>query len=183
MSSPDLATRHAAHLAVAVLSTLMLSGSFRPMYASTDNAAVSGLTQKLASIDISDPGEDPATQLIRSKLSFNLSGGGTPAPRYRLTLAPSVNIDTALVDALEHTPKVKTRKLTCDFTLYPLSGDKKMLFKGKGSADKSYNRSLQRFAALGVMRDAQEAAADVLADQMRARLAIYLPNIPVPRVG
>src|ERR1700730_14529263 len=98
MSSPDRTTRHPALLAVALLPTLMLSGSFRPIYASTDNAAVSGLAQKLASIDISDPGEDPATQMIRNKLSFNLSGGDTPASRYRLTLAPSVDVGTALVN-------------------------------------------------------------------------------------
>jgi LPS-assembly lipoprotein len=176
MSSPDRTTRHAALLAVALLPTLILSGGLRPIYASTDNAAVSGLAQKLASIDISDAGEDPATQMIRNKLSFNLSGGDTPAPRYRLTLAPSVDVGTALVNALEDTPQVNTLTLTCDFTLHSLSGDKKMQFKAK-------DRGLQRFAALRAMRDAQGASADMLADQIRTRVAISLPNIPVLRVG
>jgi LPS-assembly lipoprotein len=171
--------RHAALLAVALLPTLMLSGSFRPIYASADNAAVSGLTQILASIDVSDPSEDPATQMIRNKLSFNLIGGDTPAPRYRLTLAPLVYVGTAL----ENTPQVNTLTLTCYFTLYSLRGNKKMLFKAKGSAGKSYDRGLQRFAALRAMKDAQEASANVLADQIRTRLAISLPNIPVLRVG
>ena len=183
MSSPDRTTHHAALLAGALLPTLTLSGYFRPIYVSADNAAVSGLTQRLASIDIADPGEDPATQMIRNKLSFNLSGGDTPAPRYRLTLAPSVDVGTALVNALEDTPQVNTLTLTCDFTLYSLSGDKKMLFKAKGSAGNSYDRGLQRFAALRAMRDAQGASADMLADQIRTRVAISLPNIPVLRVG
>ena len=184
MSSPDRTMRHATLLAVTLLPTLMLSGSFRRMYASTDNAAVSGLIQKLASIDISDPGEDPATKMIRNKLSFNLSGGGdTAAPRYRLTPAPSVNVETALFNALEDIPQVNTRTLTCDFTLYSLGGGKKVLFKAKGSAGKSYDRGLQRFAALRAMRGAQEAAADVPADQFHTRLAIYMTNIPVLRVG
>jgi hypothetical protein len=121
--------------------------------------------------------------MIRNKLSFNLIGGDTPAPRYWLTLAPSVDVGTALVNALENTSQVKTLTFTCDFTSYSRSGDKKMLFKAKGSAGKSYDRCLQRFAALRAMRDAREASANVLNDRIRTRLAISLPNIPVLRVG
>jgi len=177
MSSPDQTTRRRALFAVALLPTLMLGGCFRPMYASTDDAAVPGLTQTLSSISI-DQTEDRTTQIIRNKLSFDLTGGGeAPDPRYKLTLLANIYADTALVNSFTVTPEVDTVTVTCDFTLRDAATNK-ILFKAKGAARKSYDRGLQRFAAIRAQTSAEAAAAEVLADQIRTRLAIYLADHP-----
>jgi len=167
--------RRRALFAVALLPTLMLGGCFRPMYATTEGAVAPGLTQKLASIAI-DRTDDRTTQLVRNKLSFYLSGGGeTPATRYKLSLLASTFADTALVNSFSVTPEVDTVTVTCDFTLRDAATNK-IIFKAKGNARKSYDSGLQRFAAIEAERDAEAAAADVLADQIRTRLAIFLAD-------
>jgi LPS-assembly lipoprotein len=178
MSSPDRPTRRAALLAVALLPALMLGGCFRPMYAETDNAATPGLTERLAAVGIDPQTTDRIGQQIRNKLSFNLTGGGdAPAPRYMLNLETSTFADTALVDTLNNAPEIDTVTVTCDFTLRDPKTDK-VLFKARANARKSYGRGLQRFAAVRAQRDAENATADILADQIRTRLAIYLANHP-----
>jgi LPS-assembly lipoprotein len=173
MSSPDRTMRRAALFAVALLPALMLGGCFRPMYASTDDAVAPGLTQKLASIEI-DPTDERTTQVIRNKLSFYLTGGGdTPAPAYKLSLLASTFADTALVNSFSTVPEIDTVTVTCDFSLRDAKTNK-VIFKAKGNARKSYDRGLQRFAAVRAEKDAEAAAADVLADQIRTRLAIFL---------
>jgi len=42
----------------------------------------------------------------------------------------------------------------------------------------SYHRGLQRFAAVRAGRAAENAAATVLADQLKTRLAIFLSSHP-----
>ncbi|MDQ0392422.1 LPS assembly lipoprotein LptE [Labrys monachus] len=177
MSSPDQTARRTALLALALLPALMLGGCFRPMYATTEGAVAPGLSNKLASITI-DQTDDRTTQIIRNKLSFYLTGGGeVPAPRYKLTLVASAFADTALVNSFTSTPEVDTATVTCDFTLRDAATGK-VLFKAKGNARKSYDRGLQRYAAVRAEKDAEAAAADVLADQIRTRLAIFLADHP-----
>ncbi|CAM5772721.1 hypothetical protein LMIY3S_03938 [Labrys miyagiensis] len=176
MSSSDRITRRRALFALALVPTLMLGGCFRPMLADPANGAP-GLKDRLAAISI-DPVDDRVGQQVRNKLSFNLTGGDyAPPPRYTLALVTSSFADSALVDALNLTPQIDTVTLTCDFTLKDAATGK-VLFKAKTNTRKSYASGLQRYATVRAQRDAENDAADVMADQIRLRLATWLADHP-----
>jgi|EndMetStandDraft_6_1072998.scaffolds.fasta_scaffold153628_2 LPS-assembly lipoprotein len=176
MSSSDHRTRRGALFALALIPALMLGGCFRPMLADPANGAP-GLKDRLAAISI-DPVQDRVGQQVRNKLSFNLTGGGeAPPTRYTLTLMTSVFANSALVDAVNDTPQVDTVTVTTDFTLKDAATEK-VLLKAKGNARKSYAAGLQRYATVRAQRDAENDAAEVLADQIRLRLAAYLADHP-----
>jgi LPS-assembly lipoprotein len=176
MSSSDQPTRRKALLALALVPTLMLGGCFRPMLADPANGAP-GLKDRLAAIAI-DQVQDRVGQQVRNRLSFDLTGGGeAPPPRYSLTLVTSTFAESALVDALNSTPQINTLTVTCDFTLKEFGTDK-ILYKAKGNARKSYGSGLQRYATVRAQRDAENDAAETMADQIRLRLATWLANHP-----
>ncbi|PRH85157.1 hypothetical protein C5L14_22100 [Labrys okinawensis] len=176
MSSSNQTSRRSALFALALLPAVMLGGCFRPMLADPGDGSP-GLKNRLAAIAI-DPVDDRVGQQVRNRLSFNLTGGAeAPPPRYRLVLATSSSSDSALVDALNATPQIDTVTLTTDYTLLdPATG--KILLKAKNFTRKSYNSGLQRFATVRARRDAENDAADVMADQIRLRLATWLANHP-----
>ncbi|WP_448954087.1 LPS assembly lipoprotein LptE [Labrys neptuniae] len=176
MSSSDQPSRHRALLALALVPMLMLGGCFRPMLADPGNGSP-GLKARLAAISI-DPVDDRVGQQVRNRLSFNLTGGAeAPPARYRLVLNTTNNSDSALVNALSNTPEIDTVTVTVDYTLLdPMTG--KVVLKAKEFARKSYNSGLQRFATTRALRDAQNDAAEVLADQIRLRLATWLADHP-----
>lgn len=176
MSSSSQTSRRGALFALALLPAVMLGGCFRPMLADPGNGSP-GLKGRLASIAI-DPVDDRVGQQVRNRLSFNLTGGAeAPPSRYRLVLATSSSFDSALVDALNATPQVDTVTLTTDYTLLDPATDK-ILLKAKNFARKSYNSGLQRFASVRARRNAENDAADVMADQIRLRLATWLADHP-----
>jgi LPS-assembly lipoprotein len=176
MSSSDQPTRRKALLALALVPTLMLGGCFRPMLADPANGSP-GLKDRLAAISI-DPVDDRVGQQVRNKLSFNLTGGGeAPPARYTLTLDTSTLSESALVNALNATPQVDMVTVTVDFTLKD-AATSKVLYKAKMNTRKSYGSGLQRYAAIRAQRDAENDAAEVMADQIRLRLATWLADHP-----
>ena len=176
MSSSDRPTRGTALLALALAPTLMLGGCFRSMLADHSNGSP-GLKERLASISI-DPVQDRVGQQVRNRLSFNLTGGAeAPPARYTLSLATSNLSDSALIDALNTTPEIDMVTVTVDFTLKDaVTG--KILYKAKMNTRQSYASSLQRFANVRAERNAENDAAEVMADQLRLRLATWLADHP-----
>lgn len=177
MSSSDQTSRRKALFVLALVPALMLGGCFRPMLADTGDANTPGLKERLAAISI-NPVDDRVGQQVRNRLSFNLTGGGeAPPARYTLSLQTTTFANSALVDALNATPEIDMVTVTCDFTLKE-AGTDKILLKAKGNARKSYASGLQRYATVRAQRDAANDAAEVLADQIRLRLAAYLADHP-----
>jgi LPS-assembly lipoprotein len=176
MSSSDQPTRRKALLALALVPTLMLGGCFRPMLADPTNGAP-GLKDRLAAISI-DPVADRVGQQVRNKLSFNLTGGtDAPPTRYTLALVSSNYSSTALLDAFNATPQIDMVTVTVDFTLKDAATGK-VLYKAKMNTRKSFASGLQRFASIRAQRDAENDAAEVMADQIRLRLATWLADHP-----
>ena len=177
MSSLDQRPRRIALLALALMPTLMLGGCFRPMYATPADGGPA-LTEKLAAISV-DLTDSRVGQQVRNNLTFGLTGGGGPAaPRYNLHLRVVSTLDTAIVNSRINTPEIDVVILSGTYTLTPANGSNLVLLEGKAYARKSYDRGLQRFAAVRAGRDAENAAATVLADQLKTRLAIFLSSHP-----
>jgi LPS-assembly lipoprotein len=176
MSSSDRRSRRMVLLALGLAPTLFLGGCFRPMYATPADGSPA-LTDKLALVDVS-PAHDRVTQQVRNALTFSFSGGSaTPPPKYVLHLTVAVSGAANIVDSRANTPEIDTVIVSGTYVLTPVDSEV-VLLDGKAFARKSYDRGLQRFAALRAARDAENDAAALVADQIKTRLAIFLSSRP-----
>ncbi len=170
MSSPDRFRR--AALALAVLAPVsVLGGCFRPEYAA-DTPGVPGVGDALKAVQI-DTIDGRVGQQVRNNLSFAFTGGGEALPaRYVLHATVKSSTTDVIVDVPTNLPEVDTVAVVAEFTLTPVGSDKPVL-DGKNFARKSFDRSLQRFAAVRAQRDAENLAAATLADEIKTRVAGY----------
>lgn len=175
MSSPDPVLRLAA-AALALVAALALGGCFRPMYASTAANAPT-LVDAMAAVSV-DKIDGRVGQQVRNALDFGFTGGaGNAPPRYRLAVEVTTLRSTAIVDVRSDEPRIDTVTLTGTFKLFPVDKDTPVL-TGSNVAAKSFDRDLQRFAALRAARDAENSAARVLAEQIKTRIAGFLATQP-----
>jgi LPS-assembly lipoprotein len=145
--------------------TPSLGGSVQPV-----------MREKLASIAI-EPATTRYGQEVRNKLIFLLSGGaGEPAsPAYRLTLGVTSSTTAAVsVDIGDSTdktgrPSAGTVRVASNYVLRDTNG--KTIAKGTRSISSSFDRPRQEFANLRAERDAQDRAAEELAQQLMLALA------------
>lgn len=177
MSSSERSFRLVAPVFV-VAAALLLGGCFRPMYATTSVApGAPPLTETLAAVSVGKI-EGRVGQQVRNALEFGLTGGsGAAPPRYRLEMAVISSRTTAIVDVENDEPRIDTVTLTGTFSLFPVDS-KTPVLRGTNYARKSFDRGLQRFAALRAARDAENGAARVLADQIKTRVAMFLAERP-----
>jgi LPS-assembly lipoprotein len=162
--------------AVVLGAALALGGCFQPMYAggtmsgglAPANAGPAGAN--LAAIDVL-PVEGRVGQQVRNQLIFVLTGGTTaPPPRYRLDVTTSViAAQTAVVDPYTDRPEVETAGVDAAFTLVQV-GSGTPVFTGKAFGRATYTRTRQRFASERARRDAEDRAARIVAEQIRAQL-------------
>jgi LPS-assembly lipoprotein len=166
----------AATLLVALAPALVLAGCFRPMYARVSPTG-QALDTTLASVMI-NPVSGRVPQQVRNNLDFGLTGGGArPDIRYTLNLSVATSRYSSIVDVKTDQPQVDTVIVTADFTLTPVGG-KVPVVSGHNFASKSFDRTLQRFVALRAARDAENSASEIVADQIRTRVAAYLADHP-----
>jgi LPS-assembly lipoprotein len=181
MSSSDRlagpAPKKALALVLALASALALAGCFRPMYASVSPTTGQTLDTTLASVVI-NPVSGRVAQQVRNNLDFDITGGGVrPEARYTLSLTVSSSRYSSIINVQTNEPQVDTVVVTADFALTPVGG-KAPALTGHNFANKSYDRTLQRFAALRAARDAENSASETVADQIRTRIAAYLAQHP-----
>jgi LPS-assembly lipoprotein len=170
-----LAPRRAV-LVLALVPVLALGGCFRPMYASVSPTGQT-LDTTMASVMI-NPVSGRVPQQVRNNLDFGLTGGGArPDIRYTLNLSVTTSRYSSIVDVQTDQPQVDTVIVSADFTLTPVGG-KAPVLTGHNFASKSFDRTLQRFVALRAARDAENSASEIVADQIRTRVAAYLAEHP-----
>jgi len=177
MSSSDRRTRRALLLALGLAPTLMLGGCFRPMYATPSDGGPA-LNERLSAIAV-EAATERVEQQVRNALTFGLTGGGAPAqPKYLLHMSVTSSATSGIVDSRANTPEIDTVVVTCSYGLTAIGDPQVLLLSGKAYGRKSYDRGLQRFAALRAQRDAENDAAVLVADQLKTRLAIFLADHP-----
>jgi LPS-assembly lipoprotein len=158
-----------------------VAGCFQPLYGERSLTNSPGVGPALAGVDVSQiaapSGSSEARVAVeaRNQLLFNLTGGAAPPPpTHRLAIRMSstrlsvdVNITTGLQDVEEY-------GLNVNYTLTDIKSGKPAV-TGVTFARVSYDIPglAQRFARARALREAEDRAAKLIADNIKARLASY----------
>jgi LPS-assembly lipoprotein len=166
-------------MAVAALAGLT-AGCFQPMYAEHADGSPS-LRDKLATIDLPPVDKPNASRearvgvAIRNALAFKLYGSATGAPPlYKLVLRFTTNRSSLLVDVNTGLPTSENLGIDAQFNLVEIATNKSIL-NGSTFSRVSYDMpgSYQRFARSRALRDAEDRAANEIAENIGTRLAAY----------
>jgi LPS-assembly lipoprotein len=175
MLSLEESVRRCGRMAGAAALAGMLAGCFQPMYA--DHALVGGnapnLREAMHDVEIAKI-DGRVGQEVRNDIIFELSGGeGNPtgAP-YRLNLQIATNSYNAIIDVTTGLPQTETVAFDVSYKLQDVANDK-IVLTDKAIARVSIDRSQQRYARVRAVRDAENRAAKIVAEQIRARVASY----------
>ncbi|HEU4660284.1 MAG TPA: LPS assembly lipoprotein LptE [Pseudolabrys sp.] len=167
-------------LAVIALAGLT-AGCFQPLYGDRTIVGGEGVGPKLAGVSVAPidtPNGTPLARVgvnLRNDLIFGLTGGsGGAAPTHRLDIHLASRQLQVIVDVNTARPDVQNYGIDATYTLTDLATGKKVI-SGQTFSRVSYDipGQQQRFAGARGLRDAEDRAAQVIADNIRSRLASY----------
>ncbi|MBV5271021.1 MAG: hypothetical protein JZU55_15385 [Afipia sp.] len=174
-------TRIAARLlAVAVLAALT-AGCFQPMYAERSLDGGSALRDKLQGVEVPPlnlPNGSREARLgveIRNALMFSMYGSAVGGPpTHRLLMRISTTRLSVIVDPTTARPDIENYGIDAIYELKDNATDKTVL-TGTTFSRVSYDipGQAQRFARSRGLRDAEDRAAKVIADNISQRLASF----------
>jgi LPS-assembly lipoprotein len=165
-------------VAVAALAALT-AGCFHPMYAEAPDGT--GLRDKLAGVEIPPVDKPNASREarvgveIRNALAFKLYGTATgTTPTHRLVLKFSTGRSSLMIDTTTGLPTSENYNIDAQFNLIEIATNKSVM-TGTTFSRVSYDipGSYQRFARARAFRDAEDRAAQEIADNIQTRLASY----------
>jgi LPS-assembly lipoprotein len=173
-------TRIAARLlAVAALAALT-AGCFQPMYAEhTDGTP--GLREKLMGVEIPPVDKANASREarvgveVRNALAFKLYGTATGmAPTHRLVLRFTTSRSSLIVDPNTGLPSTENYGIDVQYNLIEIATNKSVM-TGTTFSRISYDMpgSYQRFSRNRALRDAEDRAANEVAENINTRLASF----------
>ena len=170
-----------AGLALALALSSLLAGCLEPLYGERSLAGGPGLRQRLSSVEVIPirvPNGSPEARIaveVRNGLIFDMTGGsGGASPTHRLTIQMSSTTQQVIVDITTARPDVQQFGINASFTLAEIATGKSVA-TGQTFARVSYDNpgQAQRFANARGQRDAENRAAQVIAENIRSRLASY----------
>ncbi len=159
----------------------LTAGCFQPLYGEHSLTNSPAIGPALAGVDVSQiPAPNGSSEArvaveARNQLLFNLTGGAAaPPPTHRLAIRMSSNRLSVIVDIASGRPDVEDYGLNVTYTLTEIKSGKTAM-TGTTFARVSYDipGQAQRFARARALRDAEDRAAKLIADNIRARLASY----------
>ncbi|MBW7964104.1 LPS assembly lipoprotein LptE [Bradyrhizobium sp. BR 10261] len=166
-------------LAIATLAALT-AGCFQPMYAEhTDGTP--GLREKLMGVDlppVTKPNASREARVgveIRNALAFKLYGSATGMPpTHRLDIRFTTTKSSLIVSALTGLPTSENYGIDCQYNLVEVVTGKSVM-TGSTFSRVSYDMpgSYQRFARNRAIRDAEDRAANEIAENINTRLAAF----------
>lgn len=171
-----IATRLAAVVALAALT----AGCFQPMYAEHRDGSPD-LRDKLSAVDLPPVDKPNASRearvgvAIRNALAFKLYGNATGAPPlYHLVLRFSTSRYSLIIDPNTGLPTSEDYGIDAQYNLVEIATNKSVM-TGSTFSRVSYDMpgSYQRFARSRGLRDAEDRAAQEVADNINTRLAAY----------
>ena len=169
----------ARFLAVAALAGLT-AGCFQPMYAEHADGTP-GLREKLMGVDlppIDKPNSSREARLgveIRNALAFKLYGNATgTSPTHKLVLQFSTSRSSLLVSPTTGLPTSENFGIDAQYNLVELRTNKSVM-TGTTFSRVTYDMpgSYQRFSRTRALRDAEDRAAQEIADNIQTRLASF----------
>jgi len=155
--------------------TLALAGCFQPMYADRSVTGGTGPNLREAMRDVEVVAiEGRLGQEVRNDIIFELTGGaGNPSSApYKLNMSVSSNSYSAILDSTSGLAQTETVSLDVNYKLKDVANDKVVL-TDKAIARVTIDRTAQRYARVRAVRDAENRAAKIVAEQMRARVASF----------
>ena len=160
----------------------LTAGCFQPLYAERPTpGGGASLVGQLSSVDVSPidtPGGSRLSRVsvgVRNELIYDLTGGnGGVSPTHRLDVKLAATQLQVIVDINTARPDVNNYGIDATYTLTELATGKAVV-KGQTFSRVSYNipGQEQRFAGDRGLRDAENRAAKVIADNIRSRLTSY----------
>jgi LPS-assembly lipoprotein len=159
----------------------LTAGCFQPLYAERSLTGEPAIGTALARVDVSQiPAPSGTSEArvaveVRNQLLFDITGGATPPPpTHRLAVRMTSNRLSVIVDIASGRPDVENYGLNVFYTLTDIKTGKPVI-TGTTFARVSYDipGQAQRFARARALRDAENRASKVIADNIKARLASY----------
>jgi len=186
MWSPDLSARTwmptFSRVAAVIALAGLTAGCFQPLYGDrTTRGGENAVVSTMRGVDVMPLNTPRGSRLdrigveLRNDLIFNLTGGsGSTASTHRLVITLTSSQQQIIVDIASGRPDVQNYTLTASYRLIDLATGKSVITDGTSSSV-SFNLpgQQQRFAGERGLRDAENRAAQVIAESIRNRLASY----------
>jgi LPS-assembly lipoprotein len=156
------------------------AGCFQPLYGE-NSAGGTGLGDKMSTVEVAPVIAPNGTRLsrvsgeVRNELMYLLTGGGAAGTTsYRLNIKLDSSLRSVIVDIDTARPEFQNYGIDATYTLVEVGTGKSVVI-GTTFSRVSYNipGQQQRFAGDRGLRDAENRAAKVIADNIRLRLASY----------
>jgi LPS-assembly lipoprotein len=166
-------------LAVAALAALT-AGCFQPMYAERTDGTP-GLREKLMGVELPPIDKANASREarvgveVRNALAFRLYGTATGMPpTHRLVIRFNSSRSSLIVDPSTGLPTSENYGIDCQYNLIEVVSGKSVM-TGTTFSRLSYDMpgSYQRFARNRAVRDAEDRAANEIAENINTRLASF----------
>src|SRR6266404_5930230 len=166
-------------LAVAALAALT-AGCFQPMYAEHTNGTPA-LREKLMGVELPPVDKPNASREarigveIRNALAFKLYGSATGMPpTHKLVLRFTTSRSSLMIDPTTALPTSENYGIDAQYNLIEIATSKSVM-TGSTFSRVSYDipGQLQRFARSRAFRDAEDRAAQEIAENIQTRLASF----------
>ena len=173
--------RIAARLAVVAALAAAVAGCFQPMYAERGLNGEPALREKLQGVEVpalNVPNGSREARLgveIRNALMFNMYGSAVGGPpTHRLLIRLTTTRVSVIVDPTTARPDLENYGIDATYELKDNATDKTVL-TGTTFSRVSYDipGQAQRFARSRALRDAEDRASKVIADNISQRLASF----------
>ncbi|MFL6813667.1 MAG: hypothetical protein E6G79_09450 [Alphaproteobacteria bacterium] len=172
--------RIAARLVAVAALAALTAGCFQPMYAEHSDGTPA-LRDKLMGVElppVDKPNASREARLgveIRNALAFKLYGNATGMPpTHRLVLRFSTSRSSLMVDPNTALPSSENYGVDAQYNLIEIASNKSVM-TGTTFSRVSYDipGQLQRFARARAVRDAEDRAAQEIAENIQTRLASF----------
>jgi LPS-assembly lipoprotein len=159
----------------------LTGGCFQPLYGNQTLGSDESVHDKLSLVDIPEikaANGTPDARMavsVRNALLYDFNGGQTPtSPTYRLVVTLGSGKTTVITSVTSGLPTEQLEMLNASITLTEIA-TKKVVLQTSTFARASYDipGPEQRFAAQRASRNAEDRAVDVIAENIRNRLASY----------
>jgi len=175
------ASRQLIRLAVILLLGALTGACFQPLYGDKTISADESIRDKLGAIEIADvpaPKGSPTARLavaVRNALIYDLNGNANPiSPTHRLQVTLSATTTTVIVDVSSGRPETQVEAVNATFTLTEIT-TQKVVLNSSTFARASFDipGTEQRFAQQRAQRNAEDRAVELIAQNIRSRLASF----------
>src|SRR3984885_9199222 len=174
--------RIAVRLVAVALFAAPAAGCFTPMYAEHADGSPA-LREKLMGVDIPELDKPKGSREarigveIRNALAFKLYGNATGMPpTHKLVLKFTTTRASLIVDPSTQLPSSENYGIDAQFNLVEIATNKSVM-TGTTFSRVTYDMpgSYQRYARSRAFRDAEDRAAQEIAENIQTRLAAFFP--------